>query len=228
MIGLAALLLTGSAVAAEFKTASFVTWKDYPKQSIRRKEEGAMLSLVVTSPKGRVERCETVISSDYPLLDEAACKAIKKARVKPARDRSGEAVHGAFKRWNMFSIPGPNSRMKSFPESVDMELHVNRLPVDTPDYLIVVVNLVVDTEKRVESCDIAVSSGHASVDTIACTSGARLPSIIPISNSSGQFSRSVQQFRIGITTNTNDPDQPENSGPESLTPPSPPAAHSSP
>ncbi|MBL8647615.1 MAG: TonB family protein [Sphingosinicella sp.] len=223
------VLFAGPAISADFVNRGFVTADDYPTASIRRNEEGATLSLVVVDPQGKVVRCETIVSSNHPLLDQAACKAIKRARAKPAKDRNGEIVYGAFKRWNLFFMPAPGSRPNSpFPESVDVEYIVNRLPDGSPPYAISVVNVVVDAQGTAESCDIAHSGGAPALDAIACDQGVRALHLTPIMVTPVMPVRSVQQFKIGFVVKPDDGEQSEGQSDTPITPPEPPAAHSSP
>jgi protein TonB len=57
----------------------------YPAEARRLKQEGKVLLEVVVSAEGRVADLALKQSSGFPLLDEAALKAVRHWRFKPAR-----------------------------------------------------------------------------------------------------------------------------------------------
>lgn len=57
----------------------------YPAECRRRKEEGLVLLAVRVSQDGLPDRIQIVQSSRYPMLDEAAVKAVGRWRFTPAR-----------------------------------------------------------------------------------------------------------------------------------------------
>jgi protein TonB len=63
----------------------------YPMQARRNNWEGAVLVEIRIGPDGRVQKETVLQSSGYPVLDQAAQKAIQKWRYRPAR-KNGVAV----------------------------------------------------------------------------------------------------------------------------------------
>ena len=63
----------------------------YPRASMREREEGRVMVLVVINPQGAIERARVVASSGYPRLDEAALDALQRVRFKPYT-RNGVAL----------------------------------------------------------------------------------------------------------------------------------------
>jgi len=64
---------------------------DYPRLAKLRGWEGVTILRVEVREDGRVGRVELARSSGYPVLDEAAMKAVRAWRFEPAR-RGGAAV----------------------------------------------------------------------------------------------------------------------------------------
>jgi TonB family protein len=56
----------------------------YPKESLRRKEQGTTLVRLYTAPDGSVPASQVVVSSGFVRLDEASLIAWVDARVRPA------------------------------------------------------------------------------------------------------------------------------------------------
>lgn len=51
--------------------------RDYPKDALRRKEEGPVGMILTVSPEGRVSDCRVVASSGFADLDKATCVLLK-------------------------------------------------------------------------------------------------------------------------------------------------------
>jgi TonB family protein len=60
------------------KTSHAVTPRDYPADSIRFHESGAVTVTYVINEMGSVTKCSVVLSSGYGRLDEAACVMVKR------------------------------------------------------------------------------------------------------------------------------------------------------
>ena len=56
----------------------------YPQAAVRKKQEGLVLLTVTVSGTGQAQKVEIKKSSQYPLLDEAALKAIRRWKFDPA------------------------------------------------------------------------------------------------------------------------------------------------
>jgi TonB family protein len=74
-----------SLTPAMARTSHAVTVDDYPQQSLRRHESGAVTVTYVINEAGAVTSCSVVLSSGSPRLDEAACTMVKKRwKYRPA------------------------------------------------------------------------------------------------------------------------------------------------
>lgn len=71
----------------------WITNNDYPGSDLRRGNEGTAQYRVVVGSDGRVSRCEIIVSTGHPGLDDATCRHIeRRARFDPAKN--GEAKPG--------------------------------------------------------------------------------------------------------------------------------------
>ena len=85
---------------------SWVTAADYPGSDLRRGNEGATQFRVVVGSNGRVQACETVVSSGFAGLDKATCARVtSRARFEPAINSSGEQVVGTYTGTVRWQIP---------------------------------------------------------------------------------------------------------------------------
>jgi TonB family protein len=76
---------TPSSTPAMATTSHAVTDDDYPAQSVRLHETGAVTVTYVINEMGSVTECSVVISSGITRLDDAACAMVKKRwKYKPA------------------------------------------------------------------------------------------------------------------------------------------------
>ena len=65
---------------------------DYPRHSLRQREEGSIRTRLHISKTGVVKRC-IILQGATPTLDDATCRILKqRARFVPARNASGKAV----------------------------------------------------------------------------------------------------------------------------------------
>lgn len=95
---------------------SWVTTADYPPDSLRQGEEGAVGFALDINRAGMVENCIISQSSGYPALDQAACDLIRRrARFRPAQDASGAPVIGHYANRVRWVIP------KQLPQPVALE-----------------------------------------------------------------------------------------------------------
>ena len=168
---------------------------DYPRAAFRNNEQGSVLIDLLVKPDGSVERCEVIISSKSKPLDSATCIRFMRAKFRPSQDKSGTPVYGSIKKWASWSVGGPIG----LPISMDVVLTVNRLPADINKMPYSVVNVVLDSLGKVESCDLNISSGIPSLDAAACSLGIDSASIKPITNSNGSIVRAVTTLNVGFS-----------------------------
>ena len=77
-------LVVPEAIPAEAITSHAVGADDYPPDSIRQQEQGAVGLRFLISETGDVTECSVVTRSGYPRLDEAACVVVHRWKYKPA------------------------------------------------------------------------------------------------------------------------------------------------
>ncbi|MCY7279930.1 MAG: energy transducer TonB [Sphingomonas bacterium] len=69
---------------------------DYPRQSLRQREEGSVRTRLLIGKTGMVKRC-TILVGATPTLDAATCRILKeRARFVPARDSAGNAIASTY------------------------------------------------------------------------------------------------------------------------------------
>lgn len=74
---------------------TYFTTDDYPREALRRREQGTVTFSILVGPDGRVADCTVTGSSGSASLDAATCRILReRARYRPARDPQGNAVAG--------------------------------------------------------------------------------------------------------------------------------------
>lgn len=92
---LALLCMTPSAALAD-ATSGLISLDDYPKDAMRRGEQGTVVAELAISPEGRVTGCK-IVKSATPSLDKATCSVLtRRARFKPAMDEQGRTVADTY------------------------------------------------------------------------------------------------------------------------------------
>lgn len=95
-----------SAPVPKANLASFVSDQDFPPEAARKGASGRSIVRLQVSAAGRVERCETAVSSGHSALDAKTCSiALRRARFEPARDRDGQPIAAPFVTsiaWHMY------------------------------------------------------------------------------------------------------------------------------
>ena len=87
-------------------SSSWVTTADYPRLALSRGWEGTVRYQLDISAQGDVESCRIISSSGHDVLDDAACNRIeRRARFRPATDRNGMEVAGAYTGSVTWQIP---------------------------------------------------------------------------------------------------------------------------
>ena len=82
---------------------SWITNDDYPREAMRRHEEGTASFTLQIDANGQVTGCEITHSSGFKVLDDATCATLmRRARFNPAKDDQGHPKAGTFSskmRW---------------------------------------------------------------------------------------------------------------------------------
>ncbi|MEQ8827477.1 MAG: TonB family protein, partial [Parvibaculum sp.] len=70
---------------------------DYPSRALRQDEEGVVGVRVTVGTNGRVSGCSVTSSSGSSILDQAACRSMKRyARFEPALNDAGDPTTGSW------------------------------------------------------------------------------------------------------------------------------------
>jgi TonB family protein len=178
------------------KITSGLSVVDYPAESLRNDEQGAILTRLTVSPEGKVINCEILSPSKYPRLNKVVCPGLRHSKYSGAYDQNGRPAYGTVEEWSTFSTEG----VMKMPDPVDIDLTVNRLPesvsVNPTAHLVV----VLDSTGKVEACPIASSTGSDTLDNVACSSGVQAARIAPIKNETGSYVESVQSLNVEFST----------------------------
>lgn len=71
--------------------ATYISWRDYPLEAIRRRQQGRVEFELTVAPDGRPSACRILASSGSAWLDEATCRIMRqRPRFTPARGAAGE------------------------------------------------------------------------------------------------------------------------------------------
>lgn len=80
--------------AAVGGAAKWLSDSDYPKEAIRQRQQGSVLTRLVVGSDGRIAQCEIVEGSGQPLLDKRTCEVLRRVPYEPALNAAGEPVRG--------------------------------------------------------------------------------------------------------------------------------------
>ncbi|PCG15919.1 MULTISPECIES: energy transducer TonB [Sphingomonas] len=85
---------------------SWFSADDYPKESMRRDEQGTVTVRWTIGVDGRVSECHAAQSSGFPRLDAVSCGVlVKRARYYPARDAQGRPMVSTRERRITWRLP---------------------------------------------------------------------------------------------------------------------------
>ncbi len=125
VIGIAALTLLVAPAASQPLTESApptptvainshaVTANDYPADSLRLQEEGAIALRFLISETGDVSECDVETSSGHLRLDEAACAVVGRWKYDPAT-KGGKATSQIATANVVFQLVGPPGGFSAF------------------------------------------------------------------------------------------------------------------
>jgi protein TonB len=80
---------------------------DYPREAVNTGQQGRVKLLVTVATDGTVSAASVEVSSGYPLLDEAALRAVRKWIFIPGRRNGQKVVSQVIKPFD-FSINNPD------------------------------------------------------------------------------------------------------------------------
>jgi TonB family protein len=150
----------------------------YPKESLRRKEQGTALVRLYTAPDGSVPASQVVVSSGFARLDEASLTAWVDAKVRPAI-LHGEAIHKWINVPTQWTINQPRgwglldpSLTPQMPDDYQPELgqgHYPKAALDMRQEGTCLVHFRVSEGGTPDNISITKSTGFATLDQ-ACIS----------------------------------------------------------
>ena len=144
---------------------------------------------------GRAAGCAVVVPSGSDEVDAAVCTAlVRRARFKPAKDRSGSPLPSVFRgrvAWQP-NAGGPNRWLE------DADLVVSTPIISKEIKKLAEVVLVTDPSGGVEDCVVAQSVGNEALERLAC-SAAKKPAVSPaVSDAQGRPVRGIRAFYVGF------------------------------
>jgi TonB family protein len=88
--------------------ATYIGSGDYPREAIRRREQGRVEFELTISPEGLPTACRILASSGSPTLDEATCRIMgERPRFTPAHDAEGHPTSDTVRSAVVWVLPGP-------------------------------------------------------------------------------------------------------------------------
>lgn len=139
---------------------TWLSYEDYPKEALRREEQGSVTTLLRVDATGRVRTCTVTETSGSAALDAASCDVLKRrARFRPATDAAGRAVEADYRSLQAWAIGGPTA-------DIALSIDVERRPAGYagPARL----KMLFDGHGRAVECETQRSSGSAAADAVAC------------------------------------------------------------
>jgi TonB family protein len=155
----------------------------YPREALRRREQGAVGYRLVVRADGRVGRCDVIASSGSRSLDAATCRILRRRAIfAPARDGAGRPVADVVASQVRWSLPAPSAlasyvSWRDYPREAIRRREQGRVAFE----------LIVGTDGRVSECRILESSGSAALDGRTCQIMRERPSFPPPRDAAGQL-----------------------------------------
>lgn len=162
----------------------WATTVDYPSKALVERREGTTGFKLAVGEDGMPQACTVTQSSGHADLDLATCNTIvRRARFYPAQDNQGRKIPGAWSsrvRWKIpavFSTASQTIPERSFPrpprvaDSTMLQIKEADYPADALSEGFqgrTEVVLGVGSNGAVNNCNIARTSGHASLDEKSC------------------------------------------------------------
>jgi TonB family protein len=156
-----------------------VTAEDYPPDSVRLQEQGAVKLQYFIETDGNVSDCRLIESSGFPRLDDAACVLVRKWQFKPATVLDGSPVAIWMPVTIVFalkndSVPSPASgaSSQSTPPVAVTDHAVTAAdypPISLLEQAKIGIKYTVGADGSVIECAVTMTSGKTRLDDAACT-----------------------------------------------------------
>lgn len=117
-------------VAAAFTppalVGGYIANTDYPDAAMRRREDGTVSVTMQVDPAGRVERCDTRISSGSKPLNQITCDLVRKRfRFRPARNAAQQPIRSVYPLTMNWVMPGSKTK---FYRVGDLTMTLSKIP----------------------------------------------------------------------------------------------------
>lgn len=110
---------------------SWVTSDDYPASALRMSLEGKVGIRLFVDSAGKVSHCQIISSSNFQILDDAACELIsRRGEFVPAKDRKGRAVADVWTSRFVWRIPDTASEIVEYSGGYSLVINKMGLIVD--------------------------------------------------------------------------------------------------
>lgn len=167
------LLLLGAAAAPALPEPvgrpGWISYTDYPSDSIRREEQGTVWVELSVDATGKPYACRTLLSNASWRIESITCKRMMaRGRFEPAQDADGAAIPGSYRTAASFDIlyPPTPAEKPILARPVDAAIPVNHLPEGVlPDVEVLTLE---DASGRVRHCAVHRSSKQEMLDRAAC------------------------------------------------------------
>lgn len=171
---------------------SWVPAYSYPRDALRFGIEGTVSFTLAVGADGKPSQCIVNSSSGHDSLDWAACENLmRRAQFTPATNEEGEAVASVYRNRVRWTIPE-----KSRPRSI---FDVFRIGDNTPYSVVTYLDVVVNADGSIESCDFDLDVDTSRPDMIL-TDEARAAMcarpVSPLEGLNGQPVKSRFRFRL--------------------------------
>ncbi|MEO6387578.1 MAG: TonB family protein [Croceibacterium sp.] len=80
---------------------------DYPTKALRQEQSGAVYLRLWFDPTGREYRCDVLQVFGDAIFAESACKAVRRAKFRPAKSSNGGPSFGATTTLRSYTLAGP-------------------------------------------------------------------------------------------------------------------------
>lgn len=165
----------------------WLTNDDYPSSRV----SGAVRFVLAVDETGKIYRCDTVLSSGHPKLDELTCNlALRRRRFLPAKDKDGIPVPSETPQRIIWALPYqvPDVNPAS---NYDTIVQVQQLPQKKP-YIEIAIREIIAADGEREHCVLEEGSGIAAFDRQACQLVAAVGNLPPLRAPDNQAIRGVR------------------------------------
>ena len=142
--------------------------ENYPRKAVHKGKSAAALVDLWSDARGQIYKCDLVGSAGDERLAGSVCELMKRVRLSPAEDDTGQPVTGRLRTLIKLSVPGTEEAkmVEEMVERPDLELTVNKLPGDAKT-LEFDLAIAVEPMGQVRACEAASDAPSAYAD-VAC------------------------------------------------------------